>query len=84
MVELPPPSFVVAKSEGIIQVLPPALRFWEKLGLYPRAGVKNLTAYIFYDGNSEEKETEMEDWLDKLSVVYSVRDLRTPPFVKFS
>ena len=62
----------MAKSEGVVQVLPPALRFWEKLGLCPRAGVKNVTAFMFYEGSTEEKEVEMSDWLDRLAAVYSV------------
>ena len=74
MSELPVPTFAVVKAEFILQVLPPALRFWEKLGLHPRAGVKNVKAYMFYEGNSDEKEAELADWLGRLSVVYSVRN----------
>jgi mediator of RNA polymerase II transcription subunit 13, fungi type len=71
--ELSSPSLTVAKADGIIQVTPPALRFWEKLGLHPRAGSKDLTVFAFFEGNDDETEAQVADWLDRFSAVYMVR-----------
>lgn len=75
--ELDQPSISVVKSEALIQVLPTALRFWEKLGLRPRVGSKDVTAFVFFEGISDAKETEVADWLDRVSQAYSVRLLRS-------
>ncbi|KAI0699800.1 mediator complex subunit 13 C-terminal-domain-containing protein [Cytidiella melzeri] len=77
MQELQPPSFTVTKADGVIQILPPALRFWEKLGLHPRAGAKNVVAFVFFEGSDDEAETEIADWLDKLSAVYTSKHFGT-------
>uniref|UniRef100_D8QMD4 Mediator of RNA polymerase II transcription subunit 13 n=1 Tax=Schizophyllum commune (strain H4-8 / FGSC 9210) TaxID=578458 RepID=D8QMD4_SCHCM len=46
---LPPPHLTVAKGNSIVQVLPTALRFWDKLGLGPRAGRKEAVVYVVYE-----------------------------------
>ncbi|KAF7799121.1 hypothetical protein EIP86_010351 [Pleurotus ostreatoroseus] len=70
MQELDEPLLAVGKSDTIIQVLPSALRFWDKLGLTPRAGKKDLNAFVLYDG--EDKEQQLASWLNKVSVAYEV------------
>ena len=70
MQELDEPFLAVGKSDAIIQVLPSALRFWDKLGLTPRAGKKDLNAFVLYD--DEDKEQQLASWLDKVSVAYEV------------
>ncbi|KAI0092476.1 mediator complex subunit 13 C-terminal-domain-containing protein [Irpex rosettiformis] len=77
MQELRPPPLTVAKSDSVIQVLPPALRFWEKLGLHPRAGSKQLVFYTFFEGSDDETETRISDWLNKLSAVYVTKNYGT-------
>ena len=64
----------MAKSDSFIRVSPPALRFWEKLGLHPRAGGKHVTAYTFFEEerSDDEMESRISEWLDKLSAVYTV------------
>ncbi|KAL1747757.1 mediator complex subunit 13 C-terminal-domain-containing protein [Schizophyllum fasciatum] len=49
-VSLQPPLLNVAKGNAVLQVLPTALRFWDKLGLGPWAGRKNATVYVLYEG----------------------------------
>lgn len=71
MQELDEPLLAVGKSNTIIQVLPSALRFWDKLGLTPRAGKKDLNAFVLYDGG-EEKEQQLASWLDRVSAAYDV------------
>ena len=62
----------VAKGDAIMQVTPPSLRFWEKLGLSPKSGPKDVTAFVFFEGADEERETEIEGWLSRVSAAYSV------------
>ncbi|KAH9950139.1 mediator complex subunit 13 C-terminal-domain-containing protein [Amylocystis lapponica] len=74
---LEPPMLSVGKSDAAIHVLPPALRFWEKLGLGPRPGRKNVTAYVFYEETTDERAATLKQWLDKVSAVYSSKNFGT-------
>lgn len=65
----------VSKSDAIIQVLPSALRFWDKLGLGPRGGKKNVTAFALFEDDGEEKQYQVERWLGSMSATYAVRML---------
>lgn len=56
----------VGKGSQIIQVLPTALKFWEKLGLEPRGGKKDVVAFVFYE-DEDEGTQEMEDGETRLS-----------------
>lgn len=62
----------VGKSDAIIQVLPSALRFWEKLGLGPRGGKKNVVAFVLFEDDSEQKQHQIERWLGNVSAIYAV------------
>lgn len=62
----------VGKGDSIIQASPASLRFWEKLGLTPRGGKKDLTAFLFFEENGPDKQLLAETWLRKLSTTYSV------------
>ncbi|KAJ3755362.1 mediator complex subunit 13 C-terminal-domain-containing protein [Lentinula raphanica] len=55
---LSPPLISVSKSEAIIHVVPAALRFWEKLGLGPKGGKKNITVFVIYEQSLNDNETE--------------------------
>ena len=66
------PMLTVAKGDAIMQVTPPSLRFWEKLGLSPKSGPKDVTAFVFFEGADEERETEIEGWLSRVSAAYCV------------
>ncbi|KAK7689058.1 hypothetical protein QCA50_007749 [Cerrena zonata] len=57
------PMISAAKSNSVIQILPTALSFWEKLGLEPRAGGKDVTAYVFYESTGALNESNVYDWL---------------------
>ena len=63
----------IGKSDTVVQVLPAGLRFWEKLGLGPRSGQKNVTAFMFFEGGGDEREVQMEQWLEQVSATYTVR-----------
>ncbi|KII96070.1 hypothetical protein PLICRDRAFT_97961 [Plicaturopsis crispa FD-325 SS-3] len=71
LLPLEPPLISIAKSDAIIQVLPSALRFWEKLGLGPRAGKKNITAFAFFENEGEERQQQVGTWLSAMSTTYS-------------
>jgi mediator of RNA polymerase II transcription subunit 13 len=62
----------VGKSDAVMQILPSALRFWEKLGLGPRAGKKNVTAFVLFEDDGDEKQHQVERWLNSMSVTYAV------------
>lgn len=62
----------VGKSDAIIQVLPSALHFWEKLGLEPRGGKKNVAAFVIYEDDEKEKQQQAERWLRSISATYTV------------
>lgn len=66
------PMLALGKGDAVIQLSPASLRFWEKLGLTPRAGPKDVTAFVFFEGSDEERENEVENWLGKVSAAYSV------------
>ncbi|KAL1727433.1 hypothetical protein EV714DRAFT_217198 [Schizophyllum commune] len=65
---LSPPHLTVAKANSVVQVLPTALRFWDKLGLGPRAGRKEAVVYVVYEdaatyttaGAGEQASSSME------------------------
>jgi mediator of RNA polymerase II transcription subunit 13 len=48
-----PPHVRVRRNEGFWDVLPPALPFWEQLGLAPAACRKNVMAFCVYPGNND-------------------------------
>ena len=65
--------FTVSKSDSVMHMLPTALRFWEKLGLRPRGGSKDVTAFVFFEGTDDAREAEIAAWLTSLSETYAVR-----------
>lgn len=77
MYPLEPPLIIVAKSDALIHVLPASLRFWEKLGFGPRAGKKDVTAFVFYEDSRNGKQSEMYQWLNRLSSAYSMKNYGT-------
>jgi mediator of RNA polymerase II transcription subunit 13 len=70
--QLDSPFFSVAKSDAIIQVLPSAIRFWDKLGLSPRAGKKNVCAFMFFEELDEPRVDAVDKWLQWVSSTYTV------------
>lgn len=69
---LDPPMFSVGKSGSVVQVLPSALRFWEKLGLTPHGGKRDVIAFVFLEEGGLEKQRQAEIWLNKMSAGYAV------------
>ncbi|KAF9074701.1 mediator complex subunit 13 C-terminal-domain-containing protein [Rhodocollybia butyracea] len=85
---LSPPLISVAKSKALVHVLPTALRFWNKLGLEPKGGKKNVTAFVLhedgYSGNEIDQESgfakagswrseQIELWLKNMAELYKTK-----------
>jgi mediator of RNA polymerase II transcription subunit 13 len=70
--QLEPPFLSVAKSDALIQVLPTALRFWDKLGLSPRAGKKDVCAFVFFEELDMARVDAVDRWLQWVSSTYTV------------
>ncbi|KAA1465922.1 hypothetical protein DENSPDRAFT_862140 [Dentipellis sp. KUC8613] len=69
------PMISVGKSDSIVQVLPTAIRFWEKLGLVPRAGKKDVIAFVLFEDLDEARQILVERWLKFVSTVYTANNL---------
>ncbi|KAF8966396.1 mediator complex subunit 13 C-terminal-domain-containing protein [Flammula alnicola] len=52
------PMISIGKGDAVIQVLPTALRFWEKLGLDPKGGRKDISAFVL-SRMTENKDSRM-------------------------
>jgi len=65
------PMLSIGKGEAIIKVLPPALRFWEKLGLTPKGGRKDITAFALFEDDGR-RQSLMENWLKSVKNSYQV------------
>ena len=66
------PMIAVAKGDAVIHVLPTALRFWEKLGLGPKGGRKDLSAFVVFEEDGEQRQNQIENWLVSVGNVYQV------------
>jgi mediator of RNA polymerase II transcription subunit 13, fungi type len=65
----------VGKSASVIDVLPSALRFWEKLGLEPRGGSKDLSLFMLFQPVDEDRQNAAEDWMSQISSRWTARIL---------
>ncbi|KIL67428.1 hypothetical protein M378DRAFT_185773 [Amanita muscaria Koide BX008] len=74
------PHIAIGKGENVIHALPTALRFWEKLGLCPRGGKKEVSVFVLYDkeGDGNQRELQIDSWLESIKASYTVR--RTPSY----
>ena len=68
------PMISVGKGDAVIQVLPPALRFWEKLGLGPKGGRKDVSVFVLYE-DDRDRQLLVESWLAGIANAYQVLKL---------
>ena len=68
-----PPLFSVGKGTSIINVSPSVIRFWEKAGLHPVGGQKNVNAFVLYEGEGTEMFELVSRWFKRVSLAYTVR-----------
>lgn len=64
-----PPHIRVRRADALWDLLPPALSFWEPLGLAPTSGPKNIVTYCIYP-HSETLGARVENFLDNIGIVY--------------
>lgn len=55
-------------------MLPTAIRFWEKEGLGPRSGTKDVVAFALFE-ESDDRVALVEAWLERAGRVYAVRTI---------
>lgn len=66
----------IGKGDAVIHVLPTALRFWEKLGLGPKGGRKDLSAFVIFE-DGDQRQIQMENWLVSVGNAYQVCCIQT-------
>lgn len=69
---LEPPFISVGRNNAVIQVSPPALRFWEKTGLGPKGGRKDLEVYAMFEDVDEQRRSSVDTWLTAAASGYQV------------
>ncbi|KAJ7188980.1 hypothetical protein C8R46DRAFT_877203 [Mycena filopes] len=74
---LDPPMISIGKADAVIQVLPTALRFWEKLGLSPRGGRKDATVFVLFEDDGDVRLQLVEAWLTKVITIYESKHFGT-------
>ncbi|KAJ7198471.1 hypothetical protein GGX14DRAFT_665621 [Mycena pura] len=74
---LEPPMISIGKANAVIQVLPTALRFWEKLGLSPKGGSKDATVFVLFEDDGDARQRLAEAWLAKVAAMYHSKHLGT-------
>lgn len=68
-----PPLFSVGKGKTLANVSPSVIHFWEKTGLHPVGGQKNVDAFVLYEGEGTEMFEHASRWFKRISVAYAVR-----------
>ncbi|KAG8993433.1 hypothetical protein FRB90_000697 [Tulasnella sp. 427] len=73
------PMVSVGQSKSVIHVSAPAVRFWEKLGLSPLNGKKEVVTFALYEEGlaSPERLTALSSWMKDVARLYSLRGLGT-------
>ncbi|KAG5352297.1 hypothetical protein C0989_002899 [Termitomyces sp. Mn162] len=71
------PMITIGKGDAVIQILPTALRFWQKLGLGPKGGAKNGTVYMLFEDDGEQRMQQVEAWLESVATNYEARHFGT-------
>ncbi|KAL2003664.1 hypothetical protein VTN02DRAFT_2814 [Thermoascus thermophilus] len=66
--KLPPPHLRVRRGKDYLELLPPAIPFWETFGLEPANGEKDILAYCIHPHNAAEGA---DAFLERLSLLYS-------------
>ena len=69
------PLIAVGKGDTIMQILPPAVRFWEKLGLGPKGGKKDGTIFVLFEDGGEQRLDQVGNWAQMVTATYRVCSL---------
>lgn len=68
------PRISIGRAGFVHQMLPTAIRFWEKEGLGPRSGTKDVVAFALFE-ESDDRVALVEAWLERAGRVYAVRTI---------
>ncbi|KAJ7799951.1 hypothetical protein B0H14DRAFT_3113979 [Mycena olivaceomarginata] len=71
------PMISIGKADAVIQILPTALRFWEKARPSPRGGRKNATVFVLFEDDGDARQQLVENWLAKITAIYDSKHLAT-------
>ncbi|KAK9371034.1 mediator complex subunit 13 C-terminal-domain-containing protein [Lipomyces kononenkoae] len=69
-----PPHFSFMRMNSVLEVLPPALRFWQIFGFAPQSGRKDVVSFIVYPG-SDGMTSAASSFLERLKPVYEGSNL---------
>ncbi|KAK9432005.1 mediator complex subunit 13 C-terminal-domain-containing protein [Lipomyces doorenjongii] len=64
-----PPHFSFMRMNSVLEVLPPALRFWQIFGFAPQSGRKDVIGFMIYPG-SHGMASAASSFLERLKPVY--------------
>ncbi|CUS12969.1 unnamed protein product [Tuber aestivum] len=67
--KLPPPHVHIHRAESALEILPPALHFWETFGFGPCSGAKNVIAFCLHP-DSRSMEEAADAFLERVSGAY--------------
>ncbi len=70
------PHIRVRRNDGLLEILPPAMSFWETLGLAPASGPKHIMSYAILPGNDDLKAQAIK-FLEYLGATYESCKLGT-------
>ncbi|KAH1275972.1 hypothetical protein KXW98_006977 [Aspergillus fumigatus] len=68
ILKLAPPHLRIRRGKDYLEVLPPAISFWETFGLEPAYGSKDIYAYCIHPQTAAEAAN---DFLERLGLLYS-------------
>lgn len=66
--KIPPPHIRIRRGNAFVEVLPPAIAFWETFGLEPAKGKKNIISYCIHPHDAAEGA---DAFLERMGLVYS-------------
>ncbi|KJA21672.1 hypothetical protein HYPSUDRAFT_87898 [Hypholoma sublateritium FD-334 SS-4] len=71
------PMISIGKGDAVIQVLPTAIRFWEKLGLDPIGGRKDVSAFVLFEDEGGQTQALVDTWVTNLRSTYQGKHFGT-------
>lgn len=74
LAKIPPPHIRIRRGNAYVEVLPPAIAFWETFGLEPAKGKKNILSYCIHPHDAVEGA---DAFLERMGLVYSSCNLGT-------
>ena len=66
------PRISIGRAGLVHHMFPTAIRFWEKEGLGPRGGNKDVVAFALFE-EDDDKLALVRAWMERIGRVYSVR-----------